>query len=487
MFCGNRVSIGHIGDSRCYRLRGEKFEQLTRDHSLLQEQIDGGQLTPEQARFSLNKNLVTRALGIEAIVPPDIVEYRAEAEDIYLLNSDGLTDMVEPAVVHSIIEQAARQSGRGGQGARRHRQSERRARQHFGRAGPRAEGIPAERRVGAALSREEARGLGPSWGSCALPGRRHGDRNQLDRQRITIGRRPDNDICLAYPAVSGEHAAVVTILADSFLEDLGSTNGTLVNGAAVAKHFLRDRDEIDIGQQMLVYLVDDAATLEAPPQSVAGAGGRRRRAAVRTAPRHCRLPARAATRARSAPSADRMASRREPCTADRSHRAVLRRRFERGWPTLGSRRPRRRRSPAMSPRRRPPPPERRPEPASALKVVSGAKAGRIVALVKDETLIGRAGVQVAALRRTADEVRVVPIEGASPPCVNGMPVAPEGQPLAVGDILEIAGTRLEVVAPRRAHRPDVLLDDRASRAYDRWHGSIGGARAVRAQTPARTT
>jgi len=104
VFCGNRVSIGHIGDSRCYRLRGEKFEQLTRDHSLLQEQIDGGQLTTEQARYSLNKNLVTRALGIEAIVPADIVEYRAEAEDIYLLNSDGLTDMVEPTVVHSIIE-----------------------------------------------------------------------------------------------------------------------------------------------------------------------------------------------------------------------------------------------------------------------------------------------------------------------------------------------------------------------------------------------
>jgi protein phosphatase len=104
VFCGNRVSIGHIGDSRCYRLRGEKFEQLTHDHSLLQEQIDGGQLTPEQARYSLNKNLVTRALGIEAIVPADIVEYRVEADDIYLLNSDGLTDMVEPPVVHSIIE-----------------------------------------------------------------------------------------------------------------------------------------------------------------------------------------------------------------------------------------------------------------------------------------------------------------------------------------------------------------------------------------------
>jgi serine/threonine protein phosphatase PrpC len=105
VFCGNRVSIGHIGDSRCYRLRGDKFEQLTRDHSLLQEQIDSGVLTPEQARYSLNKNLVTRALGIEAIVATDVAEYRIEAGDVYLLCSDGLTDMVEPEVIHSVLDE----------------------------------------------------------------------------------------------------------------------------------------------------------------------------------------------------------------------------------------------------------------------------------------------------------------------------------------------------------------------------------------------
>ena len=105
VFCGNRVSIGHIGDSRCYRLRGDKFEQLTRDHSLLQEQIDSGQITADQARFSLNKNLVTRALGIEAIVPADISEYRVEPDDIYLLCSDGLTDMVDTDVVHGVVDE----------------------------------------------------------------------------------------------------------------------------------------------------------------------------------------------------------------------------------------------------------------------------------------------------------------------------------------------------------------------------------------------
>ena len=70
----------------------------------------------------------------------------------------------------------------------------------------------------------------------------------LDKERLSIGRRPDNDVCLPYPAVSGEHAAVVNILDDSFLEDLGSTNGTLVNGKPVVKHFLRDNDLIDIGR-----------------------------------------------------------------------------------------------------------------------------------------------------------------------------------------------------------------------------------------------
>ena len=102
-FFQNRVSIGHIGVSRCYRLRADKFEQLTHDHSLLQEQIDSGMLTVEQAKFSLNKNLVTRALGIEAVVPADIAEYRVEADDVYLMCSDGLTDMVEPDTVREVV------------------------------------------------------------------------------------------------------------------------------------------------------------------------------------------------------------------------------------------------------------------------------------------------------------------------------------------------------------------------------------------------
>ncbi|HMK14430.1 MAG TPA: Stp1/IreP family PP2C-type Ser/Thr phosphatase [Burkholderiales bacterium] len=95
LFYDNRLSVAHIGDSRLYRLRGDEFKQITRDHSLLQEQIDSGMITEEMARFSLNRNLVTRALGIDNEVEPEIHTHEVEVGDIYLLCSDGLNDMVE--------------------------------------------------------------------------------------------------------------------------------------------------------------------------------------------------------------------------------------------------------------------------------------------------------------------------------------------------------------------------------------------------------
>jgi PPM family protein phosphatase len=90
----NKISVGHIGDSRLYRLRGGALEQVTRDHSLLQEQIDSGMITKEQARHSQNKNLVTRAVGIDPEVETEVHTYPVQAGDIYVLCSDGLNDMV---------------------------------------------------------------------------------------------------------------------------------------------------------------------------------------------------------------------------------------------------------------------------------------------------------------------------------------------------------------------------------------------------------
>ena len=94
LFHDNCMTVAHIGDSRLYRMRGEAFTQVTKDHSLLQEQIDCGMITPEQAKLSANKNLVTRALGIDPVVEPEIHEYETLTGDIYLLCSDGLCDMV---------------------------------------------------------------------------------------------------------------------------------------------------------------------------------------------------------------------------------------------------------------------------------------------------------------------------------------------------------------------------------------------------------
>lgn len=95
VFADNRVGVGHIGDSRMYRLRDEVLTQLTEDHSLLNEQLKAGLITPEQAKVSNNKNLVTRALGIDPEVELELHEFDVESGDIYLLCSDGLTDLVE--------------------------------------------------------------------------------------------------------------------------------------------------------------------------------------------------------------------------------------------------------------------------------------------------------------------------------------------------------------------------------------------------------
>ncbi|MHB8668140.1 MAG: Stp1/IreP family PP2C-type Ser/Thr phosphatase [Burkholderiales bacterium] len=94
LFYDNKVMVAHIGDSRLYRMRGDEFSQVSKDHSLLQEQIDAGMLTKEQAKLSSNKNLVTRALGIDPAVEAEIHEYETRPGDIYLLCSDGLSDMV---------------------------------------------------------------------------------------------------------------------------------------------------------------------------------------------------------------------------------------------------------------------------------------------------------------------------------------------------------------------------------------------------------
>ena len=278
---------------------------------------------------------------------------------------------------------------------------------------------------------------------------------RLDRERITIGRRPDNDICLPYPAVSGEHAAVVTILADSFLEDLGSTNGTLVNGKSIAKHFLRDRDHIDIGKQLLVYFANDDSHYDPPPAALAPLNMRSLTERVEHVPRP--IIASDLDRGRPQPSKEIAALADEldsgisgmQVSAEIDSMALDPQPVQ-SMPPLHAHGPR-----PSAPRR---PGERAPSPpnpeltqslppVSMIKVLSGPNAGRSVPLVKDETTVGRVGVSVAAVRKTAEGFVLVPLESKVPARVNGQAIGDAQVGLKPGDEIEIAGTKLLLVVP----------------------------------------
>jgi hypothetical protein len=246
----------------------------------------------------------------------------------------------------------------------------------------------------------------------------------LDHERITIGRRADNDVCLPNLAVSGEHAAVVTILADSFLEDLGSTNGTLVNGNAIVKHFLRDRDEIDVGQHKFVYCADDNEAVGS--QYVA----RGMRAAAGDLGEQVQV-AKPITRSRRAGGGGRSQKSvelgKDPAPAKprvvKSTAAPVR-------STLTD-------APAAVPIP--------PAPKPSVKVLAGPQAGREIPLTKEETSIGRAGIQVALISQAGDIFHLKSIEGDRAPLVNGRLATGAGIDLSPGDVIEIAGSKLEFV------------------------------------------
>lgn len=255
----------------------------------------------------------------------------------------------------------------------------------------------------------------------------------LARERTTIGRRADNDVCLSDLAVSGEHAVVVTILADSFLEDLGSTNGTLVNGKAIGKHFLRDRDRIDIGHHRLVYCVDEGVTMSSEVVGMARINARDFGERVDTAkPFERERVARVLPRPDSTDAATASAAAVIPVTGA----AAL--------PASAAADPAPARVPQTDPLSMPSLPAP-PAMQASIKVLSGLNAGVSIPLSKTETTIGRPGVQVMSIVNLGTSFRLKPIEGAAPPAVNGRLVEQDGIELATGDVVDIAGTQLEFV------------------------------------------
>jgi FHA domain len=263
----------------------------------------------------------------------------------------------------------------------------------------------------------------------------------LSKERTLIGRKAHNDIQIDNLAVSGEHAAIITILNDSFIEDLGSTNGTMVNGKPIKKHFLQNNDVVEIGKHKLKYFNDaptaaTAADFEKtmiirnpakaappPPKPDAGLGDTMTNLGPGS-------PA-----AKPAPPAAEQTSPPAPKPAPAAE--------------------------APKPAAPPPPPPPMAEPAhaappahapaaggtplreAAIQVLSGAAAGRTLDLTKNLTTIGKPGLQVAVITKRPNGYFITHVEGATYPTLNGASLGGQAHPLNDHDLIEIAGVKME--------------------------------------------
>lgn len=224
----------------------------------------------------------------------------------------------------------------------------------------------------------------------------------LNKERISIGRKPNNDIQIDNLAISGQHAVITCILNDAFLEDQNSTNGTYVNGQPVKKHVLHNNDVIELGKYRLKYIVDTSQPGLSPSEmvdtsvlkpfemsptatDVAPAGARREGGDV---------------------------TRTQILAADALERSV--------------------------------PPGGAPlERLGMLQVLSGANAGRELELAKSLTTLGKPGRQVAVITRRPHGYFITHVEGASFPMVNGRMLDAQAHLLNDHDIIDIAGVKME--------------------------------------------
>ncbi len=223
----------------------------------------------------------------------------------------------------------------------------------------------------------------------------------LNKERTSIGRKAHNDIQIDNLAISGEHAVIVTILNDSFLEDLNSTNGTFVNGQQVKKHFLQNNDVIELGKYRLKYVneapalasqADFEKTMVLRPEVM-------RKAAEQMSGKPAEAPP-------AAPAADMM-------------------------PPVGM-------APPVAP------PAAAPAlPLAAIQVLTGSNAGKTLDLVKTLTTLGKPGVQVAVIARRPHGYFLTHVEGAKRPQVNGVAIDTQAHELKDHDVIELAGVKME--------------------------------------------
>ena len=243
----------------------------------------------------------------------------------------------------------------------------------------------------------------------------------LSKERTTIGRKPHNDIQIDNLAVSGEHAVIVTILNDCFLEDLGSTNGTLVNGNPVKKHFLQSNDVVELGKYRLKFVgeapvpaaaaekADFEKTMVLRPSAMKAAADQAKALSALTGG-----GAPAAVAQRAAASQQVAAAAAATGVADRDVTKTT-----------------------------PPAPKPAGQPLGAIQLLSGGNAGKELELAKPLTTLGKPGVQVAVLTRRPQGYFITHVEGASRPQVNGQQIGPAPHALKDHDVIELAGVKME--------------------------------------------
>lgn len=255
----------------------------------------------------------------------------------------------------------------------------------------------------------------------------------LAKERMTIGRKDHNDIVIDNLAVSGEHAAIVTLLNDSFLEDMDSTNGISVNGTAVKKHFLQNNDLIEIGKYKLKYLNDQPSqatpadfektmVLRAPPAS-SPASRPAKDSSIEITGKYKTMPS----------------SQPAPAEKAQSTKPVM--------PATPA--PAGGQTPAQQPGKAaasPPaatggvPPEAQ---KAIIQILTGPNAGKELELVKNLTTLGKPGLQVAVLTRRPNGYFITYVEGATYPMVNAKLLDDQPKQLAEHDIIELAGIKME--------------------------------------------
>jgi hypothetical protein len=261
----------------------------------------------------------------------------------------------------------------------------------------------------------------------------------LTKERTTIGRKPHNDIQIDNLAVSGEHAVIVTILNDSFMEDLGSTNGTLVNGNPVKKHFLQNNDVIELGKYKLKFIQEQGAqpaaaaadfekTMVLRPSAMKAAAEQAKAAGMGGA--------QAAQAARVAAVQQVAAGAAAAGVADKDNKGA-----QIAAAAAAA-------APAAAPAHAPAPAAapaapKSAQPLGAIQLLSGGNAGKELELSKPLTTLGKPGVQVAVLTRRPQGYYITPVDGAQRPTVNGQAIGTAPHALKDHDLVEIAGIKME--------------------------------------------